>query len=815
MKHYTFLFILLATIGAAGYTHAQTATGRMSGIVTDDKGKPIELVTIALIKATDTVAFKTVFTDAAGSYAFTGIPAGNYTLLYTLIGYARYQSNPLVVTNTSITLPAVKLSTASQNLQGVTVNAKKPIVERKIDRTVVNVDAIISNAGNTAMDVLAKSPGVLVDQNGNISLNGKAGVIIFIDDKPTYLDAAALENYLRSLPASALAQIEIMTNPPAKYDAAGGAGVINIKTKKTKIKGFNGSVNASINQGVLTRTTNSFNFNYRQNKVNFFGNLSANYRNRFQQLNIYRDYQNPDGSPKSYFSQDIFNRLKGWTYNIKTGFDYYKTEKTTLGMVFTGMDWDGDNKDVNVSTFLNTTRQPYSVVNAINASRRQLQNYGINANLRHQFDNNRQEISVDADYVSYKTRRDDAFTNKVYTGNNPSPFVDLLTGALPARIDIYAIKSDYNRTLKKGYQWSAGLKSSFIKTNNLAEYFNTVSNITLPDYDKSNRFLYRENINAAYTSISREIGRFAFSLGLRLENTAIRGHQLGNAVKPDSSFKTDYTSLFPTAYLSWKLDSTGKHQFGLNYGRRVDRPFYQDLNPFIAPFDKFTFYVGNPFLRPSFTHSLELSYTFKNWLTFVFSYSGGKNRVNETIEIRDSLYFSRPGNIGTLNVKGLTVNAAFNIAAWLSANINASVTQINTRTNFYTGPLNTSGAFLNLTPLLQFNFGKGWNGELSGSYVGKIYVIQFVHEPYWAANIAIQKKLPKNMTAKLSFNDIFYTTINAGTINNLALTRARYTNLGDTRNIAFSLSYRFGKAIANVRRHDATSADTEKGRVKN
>ncbi len=818
MKMKLFLAAVITVLAAVMTAKAQSTSAKITGVVTSAGAKPLDLVTVSLLKAGDSAVVKITSTAADGSFTFNGgFAQGDYRIKVTLIGYNDYISSPFSITasSTAVSVPAIVLNIVSRDIQGVTVNTKKPVVERKIDRTVINVDAVISNAGSTAMDVLAKSPGVIVDQNGNISLNGKNAVVIFIDDKPTYLDATGLENYLRSLPASALSQIEIMTNPPARYDAAGGAGIINIKTRKTKIKGFNGGLNLSINQGVLTRTSNSFNFNYRNNKVNYFGNLSVNYRNRFQDLDIYRDYTNPDGSPKSYFSQDIYNKLKGWMYNIKTGFDYYQTEKTTMGLVFTGMGWWGTNDDDNVSTFLNVAQQPYSVVNAFNASKRELQNYGVNFNYRHQFDNDRQEISADADYVLYKTRRDDAFTNKVYSQGNPTPFVDLLTGALPATIDIYAVKGDYTRVLNGGYKLTAGLKSSFIKTDNVAEYFYTASGTTSPDYDKSNTFLYKENINAAYASVSKEWKRFAFSTGLRLENTVIDGHQLGNAIKPDSMFSRSYTSLFPTLYLSYTLDTLGKHQLGLNYGRRIDRPFYQDLNPFIAPFDKFTFYVGNPFLRPSFTHSVELSYLYKNLISVVFSYNGGKDRVNETIEIRDSLYFSRPGNIGTMDVVSVTVNAGLPLTRWLSMNLNTSVTNIKSKTNFYTGPLRTSGAFLYVNPLFQFNLGKGWNAELSGTYVGKIVVTQFVHRNYWLANTAIQKQFPKNLTLKLALNDIFYTSVNAGTIYNLANTNARYQNIGDSRNVSVSLSYRFGKAIANVRRHDATSADQEKNRVKN
>jgi ferric enterobactin receptor len=814
MKCGFFLWVLCTVLMGSATLYAQQPLGKISGQIKDEKGRNLELVTVSVFRSKDTAALKTLFTDSAGRFVFAELAPGTYFLSCSLIGYAPFKGKEISITAGDNPQPPIVFQLLGRSIEGVVVNAKKPLVERKADRTIVNVDAIISAAGSTAMDVLAKSPGVIVDQDGNISLNGKPGVIVFIDDKPTYLDAAGLDNYLRTLPASVIDQIEIMTNPPAKYDAAGGAGIINIKTKKTKIRGFNGGFNLGVNQGVLTRSNNSFNFNYRKNKVNIFGNMSLNYRNRFQDLTIERDYQNANGTPKSLFDQSIYNKLKGPAANFKTGLDYYKNERTTMGFVITGAGWNADNDDDNVSIFSDPDGKPYSMVNAFNASERSMRNLGVNLNYKHQFSRG-QEISVDADYVLYKTSREDRFNNAVFNGNNPTPFKDLLTGSLPATINIYALKADYSRVLGKGYQVTAGAKSSYITTDNDADYFYTANNITVPDYDKSNTFLYKENINAVYASVNKDFKRLSLSAGLRLENTVIQGDQLGNPVRSDSTFRYTYTSLFPTLYLSYSVDTLGKHRLGLNYGRRVDRPFYQDLNPFIAPFDKFTFYVGNPFLRPSFTNSIELSYLYNNKLSVVYSYNSAKNQVNETIEIRDSLYFSRPGNIGSVVIQSLSVNYGVQPTKWLVLNLNASGIHVASKTDFYTGPLNTSGFFLQTSPLIQFLISPTWSAELSGAYTGRIVTNQFVIVPNKNLNIAFQKRLPKNWTAKLSFNDIFYSVVNGGTINNLALTNARFRNIGDSRNIAFSLSYRFGKAIANLRKHDATSADQEKNRVKN
>ncbi len=222
-------------------------------------------------------------------------------------------------------------------LQSVAVVVKKPFIEQKSDRILVNVDASPANAGTSVMDVLEKSPGVSVDKDGNISLKGKQGVNIMIDDRPTYMSGAQLAVYLKSLPSSAIDQLEIMSNPSAKYDAAGNSGIINIKTKKNKAKGFNGSTTLTYTQGEYAKPGGSLNLNYRENKFNFFFNGGYTYWQGFQDLDINRNYL--DAGTKqinSIFTQNTHMKFLSPELNLKFGADYFLDSKTTLGIVFSG-----------------------------------------------------------------------------------------------------------------------------------------------------------------------------------------------------------------------------------------------------------------------------------------------------------------------------------------------------------------------------------------------------------------------------------------------------------------------------------------------
>lgn len=794
---------------------AQTSTASISGKLADASQKPLEGATVMLVKSTDSSIVKTILSAENGLFVFEKINDGSYRLLFSLTGFVKQASGDVIIKNQQpVNAGTFSLVQATSELQGVTVTSQKPLVERKIDRTVVNVDAMISSAGSTALDVLEKSPGVTVDQNGVISLKGKSGVVIFIDDKPTYLSGSDLESYLRSLPSSTIDQIELMTNPPAKYDAAGGAGVINIRTKRTKIKGFNGSLNASYIQGRYAKTNNSLNFNYRNNKLNLFGTLTYNKQNNFSNLDINRYFRNPDGTRKSDFLQHTYIRQLFDAYSAKVGADYYATDKTTLGIVLTGVTRDGARNNDNQSRIINPASVLDSTIVAANTQDNSFKNGGVNLNYRHQYTKGGPEITADLDYINYKTGNEQIFNNYTLLPAGTKTNVDRLDGSLPARINIYSGKIDFSQPLSQGWKMEAGVKTSHTETDNIANYFYTANNVTSPDYDKTNHFIYKETIHAAYFNASKEAKRWSVQLGLRGEHTVSDGRQLGNAAKPDSSFKRTYTSIFPTAYINYKLDSAGSHVVTLDYGKRIQRPYYQDLNPFISPLDKFTYYVGNPFLQPTYTHNIQLSYAFKSLFTLTASYSKSDNTINETIEILNGTYFSRPGNIGKSITKSLSLDGNLVLAKWLTFHLYSEVTNIHSTSNFYTGLLDTKGTFVFVQPSWQFKFNKGWTAQIDGNYQSDVTSAQFLLLERGRLNAGVAKKLSAASTLRVNVNDLLYSNINRGVINNLAFTNANWRNAYDTRTITIAFAYRFGKAISDQRKHNATGAQSETNRVK-
>lgn len=800
-------------------TLAQTKNGQITGQVLDENKKTIESATVALLRAKDSVVIKSVAADKAGKFEFQNIGEGRYLVAFSAVGHSTVYSpgTEISATQTKINLEPVLLGKKSSELKEVAIVARKPFIEQKADKMIVNVDASPSNTGTSVMDVLEKSPGVMVDKDGNISLKGKQGVTVMIDNKPTYLNATQLANYLKSLPSSAIDQLEIMTNPSAKYDAAGNSGIINIKTKKNKLKGFNGSLTLTQTQGVYAKPGGSINMNYRTGKFNMFMNAGYTYWQGFQDLDINRNFM--DLSSKkvtSIFTQHTHMKFVNPEFNLKFGTDFYINDKTTVGFVVSGFQ-NRENVHSNSLIYLKDAGNAIdSIVSSPSTNNGLWKNGSVNLNFRHQFDSTGTEITADVDYMKYNSSSDQYFTNITYDPNWVEKNQTVLTGHLPSTIDIYSFKTDYSHPFQKGLKLEAGLKTSYVSTTNDANYYNVVNNVALPDTSKTNHFLYKENINAAYINLNKQLKKWNFQLGLRLENTNYSGHQLGNPYtvnNNDSSFTKSYLSLFPTAYISYQANE--KNQFTLNYGRRIDRPSYDALNPFLFFLDQYTYQAGNPYLQPQFTNNIEFAHTYKNFLTTTLNYSHTTNFFTETFEQEGHATIVRNGNIGSRQNAGIAVSIQIPVVKWWTA-----VVYANMNYNKFTGVLYGENINVDATTFLanvnnQFHFGKGWSAELSGFYRTKGVEGQIIVLPLGQVSAALSKQVLKDKgNIKLGARDIFYTQQVKGYIN-FQQTEATFHNARDSRQVSLSFTYRFGKPIKGTQpRRETGGAGDESNRVK-
>jgi iron complex outermembrane recepter protein len=785
----------------------------LSGKVLNNQQAPVPYASINLLNAADSSVIQGALTDSTGRFSMTlkATTAKGYRLRVQAVGYQPYRSIDMEVPSQSLTLEPIVLN-ESGALQTVTVTSRKPFVEKTIDRMIVNPDALIGNAGITALELLARSPGVQTDANDNISLRGKGGVMIFIDDKPTYMPAAELSNYLSSIPASSIASIEIMTTPPARYDAAGNAGVINIKLKKTTVKGLNGGFSLSYGQGVYHRTNNSVNANYRFNKVNVYGNIGYNDINSFQDLVIERRYLAPETQTlRSVFRQNSLIKIERGGLNGRFGVDYYATKNTVYSVVTSGFLNPNVKKIVNGATLKNNVGALESRVDATNTDQRSWHNGSAGFNVAHNIGKDGKKLSGSLDYLYYGANNGSDLRNQVFLPSGQLQLADNLVGRFPASILIKTAKTDYEQPFKKG-QLAIGAKTSFINTDNTANFFDRQPNGTETiNLDLTNRFQYRENINAVYANFNRSWGRFELQSGLRAENTQIKGYQFGNARVADSSFARTYTNLFPTLYGSYNLDSAGVHQLGMSYGYRIQRPDYQSLNPFAFPLDKFTIYAGNPFLRPVFTHNVELSHTYKNMLTTTLTFSYTQDDIRETIE-NSTVFISRPGNVGRNWINGISMDAGWTLRKWWIVNAHGDLNYIRTTGELYGQSFNTAAVFGNFSGTFQFIISPLWSAELNGFYRSRLTSGQFSTYPMGQINCGAQRKILKNKgSLKLNINDMFYIFRPGGDLSALANSTALYYSRLDTRVATLTFSYRFNQGqIRQARQNDGSESERKR-----
>jgi len=796
-------------------TIAQLPGKQLSGNIAGPDGKPVSAATVTLIGAKDSAIVKTSISKPDGSFVFGALTANTYILQISVTGYRRYSSEAINIRDSSqVTLPLISLIPVSKTLEAVQITAQKKYIEQKADRTVVNVNALMANNGASALEVLQNTPGVTVDENGNISFKGKSSVLVLIDDKPTYLSAASLASYLKSLPSSALDKIELMDNPPARYDAAGNAGVINIRTKKNNIHGLNGSASLGYSQGFYSRTTENLNMNYRVNKMNFFTSLSYNYNRNYRRLEIDRDYLDSAGHAKSYLQDISYFRPRQHNVNVKLGADYYLSPKTTWGIVFTGAIQPNKDQSPVISSVYNASHMLDSIVNSLNTSHNSFYNGAVNINYTHKFDTLGKTLTFDADYVRDEAGSDQSFLNNAYGSGGGLKSSEMITDDLPSYINIYAAKTDLSLPFKNKTEFDAGLKFSEVNTDNAARYFNVVGNVSTPDYKNTNRFIYKENINAAYINFNKQWNRFSLQSGLRLENSNGSGHQLGNLYVSDSSFTAHYTNLFPTAYFSYKLDSAGNNTVVLSYGRRIGRPNYASLNPFVFFVDKFTYFAGNPYLNPQFTDNYKLAYNYKSLFSVSVLYNYTSGFQSETIRPSGSTFISTTGNIGSLKSIDFSMNANLKPAKWWTLIFYAELYNNTFSGAFVNGYLNQSVTSFSANTNSQFQLANGWSAELSGYYQTRRAYGQFIIHPSGALNVGLQKKLWQNK-GSLRFNvrDVFHTSSSSGEITSIPGASSSFHNYFDSRVATLTLTFNFGKALNTPGKRQTGSADSEQGRA--
>ncbi|WPQ62751.1 outer membrane beta-barrel protein [Chitinophaga sancti] len=673
-------------------------------------------------------------------------------------------------------------------LKSIEVISKKPLLEQSIDRTVVNVDAMISAASSNTLEVLNKTPGVTVDHNGTIQLNGK-GVLVLINGRATYMSGQDLANYLKGLPGSTLDKIELMDAPPAKYDAGGGA-VINLRLKKNTILGLTGNISLSASQGIYTRSNNSLNINYNYKKMNWFASFSYNRDAAYDDDKTNRDYF--ADSLSVYLHTHVKGRSN--TKGIRLGMDYNLNAKNVIGF-----EVNAQQRPSIYTRGYTSDANNDSISKGFTYSDANWKNFSGNLNFLHRFNNKGHELSADASYISYNNHDEQNLNNDD----------DFFHYRLWSDMQIFAVKADYVHPI--GIE--AGAKSSFVKNDYDSRYYNEK---WVQVDSNSNHFIYDENINAAYISAKKKWKRWGAQAGLRVENTNITGRQPGNTAYATSVFKRNYTQLFPTVFLSYKLDSAGNQTLSWNIGRRVNRPNYQQLNPFVAFANSYTYETGNPNLRPQTNYRTELKYQYKQWLGLGLQYNWFRDIIFTMSDVVDNIYITKPDNVAKGYIAMLLVNLNLHPAKWWDMNANIMAGKMQLHGEAFSTALNSGTYSVRVRLYNQFDLTHGWSAEASGDYSGRNINGQEVINPRYIIYAGVQKKLWHNKaTLKLNMDDIFRSS--GQNSHSAGVKDSYYTHRGlyDSQKVGIAFTYRFGKeTFARKRNHSDNTADQEQERAK-
>lgn len=808
--------MLMACLLACRASFAQKLH-RVEGNIVDEKAVPVPFAVVRLLNYPDTTVVNTVSTDLDGLFKIEQVKSGSYVISVSIVGF-KTKRIPVFSVNSDLKIPQITIESSSKQLQDVSISGKKPFIEHQIDKTVLNVENSITATGGTALEVLEKAPGVQIDrQNDQIKLNNKSGVLIMIDGKTNFLSGTDVTALLSNMSAEQIATIELITNPSSKYDAAGNAGIINIKLKRNKAYGTNGTASFNGGGGIMPNSPSdlyraglNLNLNHRSGKWNIFGNAAVARKSNFN--NTFLDRTTLSDGIASSLTQNFDRKNKGVGFQGKLGADYYATEKTVYGVMV-----DANTVNARLTNFSNTNIN--AVQNGVSTlsyilqdalSKSPVGNLTANFNIKHDFDTKGKTLTFDADYSGFSNKKNESFIANYLNANGDPTNQTNLRNNTDAQISVYAAKTDLTLPISKTVKIETGLKSSYVITNNDFLSAQFLNNIWQNDLGKSNNFVYKENINAIYGNFSKEWKTWQIQVGLRAEHT----HSNGKSITDNNEVDRNYLSLFPTAFLNQKISKN--HNIRYSYSRRVDRPNYQQLNPFVFYMDPLAVDQGNPFLKPQFTDNFEINYSYKE-VSLSLNYSDTRDMITQISQQNDATRVINVirQNLGRSQNYSASVYVPIKITKWWSSQNNASVYYSKfDDPNLEGAAYKASKVAMNLYSSSSFTLPQNFSIEINfWLNTPRVNGVEKTTVTQCALNAGIQKTmLDKKLKLRLTMDDIFLTNYWAGSLiyQNVNL---NVVNHYTSRRANLNVSYSFGNQNVKSARSRKTATDDIKGRA--
>ncbi|MCI1187471.1 TonB-dependent receptor [Hymenobacter sp. DH14] len=794
--------LLLGLVPLAGVAQ-QTAP--LIGTVRSETGAPIEFVTLTLHRAADSVVIKTEFSDVQGQFRFDALVGGRYLLSAAQIGYGRYWSPALAVPAAGLVLPAIGLRpSAATALKEITVTARKPLYEHQAGGTRVNVADSPLATGATALEVLGRAPGISTDGKENLSLRGRQGLLVVVDGKRVPLTGADLADYLKALPAEQMQSIELLTNPPAQYDAQGGAGVIAITLKKDQRLGTNGSATLSVGRGGYGRITGGLVLNHRRKNLNLYGNYTYSERRYFTRYDFDRQYAGTSLLPAAASQQfnDQVSHLR--SHAAKVGADCTLSKRTLLGASLTGLLSHIDNSVDTQSEFRMLDGSPLSRYTSVTAQNIDRPSGSANLNLRHALADsaNAAAFTFDADYGRYHTTR---LMAQQANYLEPQYAVNQFDGDQRVDLSIGTLKLDFSQPLPHRARLEAGAKATRVRSDNSTAFFSTMNGTTTFNPFISKDFRYAENVNAAYVSVRTATAQTTVQAGLRAEQTNTLAELSGEAAR-----ERHYTQLFPS--LSAQRTLNARHALALALARRIDRPNYGQLNPLRFYVDPISYRAGNPDLVAQTSYSAELTHTYRQKFVTALAYARTDQPIVTTAQPSPDggrLVVSQDVNLASQDYLALTLTAPLEPTKWWSMYANGVFYYLRFRGQLAGTQLNRAQPSCQLSLSNTFSLPRGWSAELSGNYqsseiwgfeksTGRGQVGAGLLKSFWN----------KQGSLRFGATDIFYTSP-ARFTSTFVNFRETFYKREDLRVVTGTFTYRFGNGKVAAARKRAAGAEDE------
>jgi hypothetical protein len=797
-----FLFLLPVSVPA------QLQAKKIKGQVLNETNQPLPMAAIAWVTPANKIAAQTL-TDSNGLFTLTARFNGVGRLTVTHTAHTTYQSGPFQLTDTSFGV--IKLPRLVNTLNEVVVQSKQELVELDGGNIVYNVAKSVTAQGTSAFEVLKRAPGIYVDNDNTISLNGKPGAMILLDGKQTYLSAKDIADLLKSMPSSDIKSIEIINNPSARYDAAGSAGIINIKTNKSKLKGFSGTVTTGVSYGVSPKQNQDLSFNYRKDKYNIYGSYNHFIGNYSY---LYGSDRIQDGKFYNSYTEDTDKRKKMGT---RLGADYSINAKNTIGILATGNFIFGGGI-TRTQTLIGATNSPHveQVLDATNDYYYQQTNrYNINVNYKYE-DSAGHIINIDADYGRFTKGSGNLQWNRYTNDQNAVLSEHYYRSLNNTAIHLKAVKFDYTTNLWAG-KLETGAKYSMIGTDNDTRFLHVLDKRDSLDNQRSNAFHFTEKIAAGYINYKKSLGKWTLQAGLRLENAASEGALffIKNGTEGIERITRNYTNLFPS--LSVSIKPLADHSFSLGYSRRIDRPAYQDLNPFVYLLDELSFWQGNPFLQPQLSHKATLQYVYKSAtiIGLSFSYTDQySTRITDTIETVKIVMI--PKNLGIQKNLALSVTQNLAAASWWNLAFNGTLYRIQNKIAFdqYRN-FNLTQAAARMSLQQTFKLPGKITGEVLAFFNTKrLAGANEISRATSQVDLGLQKSLLNNKaTLRLVFTDIYKGTP-SNSIQNFNGFYLRSYGYYEARQVRINFTYRFANSNVKDPRSRNSALDAENGRIK-